>query len=280
MRSLKLLVITLALASTPALAGCQPAPGQEAALKVVTSTSLLEYIAQRVGGDHVQITSIVPAAQHPGDFDVSPKDIQALAEADVFLLHGWPGEAYAEGLIEAADNDGLTVSRIRVEGNWMTPPVQMEATDLVADALGREDADNAEAYQAAAQRYKEDVTAKAAEVQERASDAGLGGQAVLSAFFQAGFARWLGLRVVDTYGPPESLTPAKVQELVDRGREAGVVLVIDNLHSGRDAGVGIAEELGCAQVTLLNFPGGFPGTETWEKAIDRNMDLIIDAMDQ
>jgi hypothetical protein len=31
-------------------------------------------------------------------------------------------------------------------------------------------------------------------------------------------------------------------------------------------------------VTLSNFPGGFEGTETWAKAIERNVDLLIAAI--
>ena len=40
----------------------------------------------------------------------------------------------------------------------------------------------------------------------------------------------------------------------------------------------IAEELGCERIILSNFPGGFDNTETWEKAIDRNVELILGAV--
>ena len=97
---------------------------------------------------------------------------------------------------------------------------------------------------------------------------------------QAGFVAWTGLNVVATYGEPDSLTPQVVTGLVDQGREAKVTLIIDNLQSGKDAGEGIAEELGCRRIILSNFPGGFDNTETWEKAIDRNIELILDAVKQ
>jgi zinc transport system substrate-binding protein len=261
-----------------ALAGCMSPPAAAERVRVVTSTSLLLYIVEQIGGEAVQVSNIVPPAQHPGDFDASPGSIQALAEADLFLLHGWPGETYAGGMIEAAQNDSLTVVRIRLEGNWMTPSVQMQAADLVAGALGREDPDNAGAYLAAADTYKDRAVVMTNQINDRIREAALSGTPVLSAAFQAGFVGWLGFRVMGTYGPPTTLTPAVVKDLVDKGREGEVLLVIDNLHSGRDAGKGIAEELGVAQVTLSNFPGGFPGTEAWEKAIEHNVDLIIQAL--
>jgi zinc transport system substrate-binding protein len=69
-----------------------------------------------------------------------------------------------------------------------------------------------------------------------------------------------------------------VRDLVDKGKEKNVMLIIDNLQSGADAGKGIAEELGCKRVILTNFPGGFDNTETWEKAIDYNIKLILEAI--
>jgi zinc transport system substrate-binding protein len=100
----------------------------------------------------------------------------------------------------------------------------------------------------------------------------------MGASWQAGFVKWAGLNIVATYGDPGSLTPKVVKELVDKGRQAKVSLIIDNLHSGRDAGKAIAEELGSERIILSNFPGGFENTETWEKAIDRNIELILEAV--
>jgi zinc transport system substrate-binding protein len=95
---------------------------------------------------------------------------------------------------------------------------------------------------------------------------------------QAGFVRWAGLNIAATYGRPESFTPQLVRELVDIGRESSVTLVIDNVQSGQNAGAGVADELGCNRIILSNFPGCFKDTETWEKAIDQNIDLIIEAI--
>jgi hypothetical protein len=69
-----------------------------------------------------------------------------------------------------------------------------------------------------------------------------------------------------------------VKDLVDTGRSENVVLVIDNMQSGADAGAGIAEDLGCARVILSNFPGGYDDTDTWEKTIDYNVELLIEAL--
>ncbi len=247
-------------------------------LKVVTTTSLLTEMVERVGGDRVEVVNIIPPTQHPGDFDATPGDIQLLAEADLFLVHGWPGETFVPGLVASAGNPGLTVVTIDVQGNWMTPPVQRAAVARVAEALGQVDNRNSSAYLEAAADYQEMASAKEAEIRARLAEADVSRVNVVGAFWQAGFLQWAGLNVIATYGDPDSLTPQKVKELVDQGREAGVTLVVDNLHSGKDAGKAIAADLGAERVILSNFPGAFTGTETWEKAIDYNVTLLLDAI--
>jgi len=261
-------IILISLVVSSLLSSCKSTDTSR--LQIITTTSLLTYIVEQVGGDSVEVTNIIRASQHPGDFDASPQDIQKLADADLFLYHGWPGEAFVPGLIEAAANPDLTVVTVAVAGNWMTPPVQITAADLVAAALSDADSSNTDGYEQSAEDYKAAVLDKANDIQARLSGTDVPGAATLCSFWQVGFAEWVGLQVVASYGPAD-LTPQDTQELIDSGRA-------ENLQSGRDAGKAIATELGCARVILSNFPGGYDGTETWEQAIDRNIELILEAI--
>jgi zinc transport system substrate-binding protein len=232
----------------------------------------------------VDVVNIIPPAQCPGHFDVKPGDIQKLADADLFLLHGWQGEMFSQELVDSADNPDLTVISLDIpsdpQSNWMIPSVQQEATDGVAAALSQVDAENSGAYQASAAEYKNTIEAKGDEVQGRLAGENLADVNVICSGMQAAFLNWIGLNVVTFYGRPDSLTPQVVKELVDKGREENVTLIIENLQSGQDAGAGIAEELDCTRIILSNFPGGFDNTETWEKAIDENVRLILEATGQ
>jgi len=98
---------------------------------------------------------------------------------------------------------------------------------------------------------------------------------------QAGFVEWAGFDIVAIYGRPEDLSVAEVEKLVVEAKEAGVALVIDNLQSGATSNSEtMAEDVGAIQVTISNFPGGFEDTETWEKALDKNVDLLLEALDE
>jgi zinc transport system substrate-binding protein len=273
---LLVVIVVLSLVLASIVVGCSDKDTDK--LKVVTSTSLIASIVERVGGNLVDVVNIIPPAQCPGHFDVKPGDIQKLADADLFLLHGWQGEKFSQELIASANNPDLTVVKIDVPGNWMTPLVQAQATDQIANALCQIDPENNSTYQQSAAEYKNIVEAKEDEVNAKIASANLSAINVLCNEQQAGFVAWIGFNIVATYGDPDSLTPQVVKDLIDQGREANVTLIIDNLQSGKDAGKAIAEEIGCGRITLSNFPGGFDNTKTWEKAIDRNIELILDAV--
>jgi zinc transport system substrate-binding protein len=247
-------------------------------LRVVTGTSLVTCIVQQVGGNHIETINLVPPNQHPGNFDVKPEDIQKLATAQLFLLQDLPGETYVDKLVAAANNPNLKVVKASVNGNWMIPSVQSAATDKVLAILSEIDPENATAYQKAADAYKKRIQAKETEIKNKLNAANVSKISVIASARQADFLQWAGFNVIATFVSAQSLTPQVVKDLVDKGKAADVPLVVNNLQDGQDAGKAIAEELNADNVNLSNFPGGFSSTATWEKAIDYNVTLLINAI--
>jgi zinc transport system substrate-binding protein len=269
-------LLVLSLAAGVLFGGC--AAEDSSKIKVVTSTSLIARIAERVGGDLVNVTNIIPPAQCPGHFDIKPGDVQELADAQLFLIHNWQGEKFSEELIASANNENLIKVMIEVPGNWMTPAVQREAADKIAAALTQIDPDNSAYYQNAADEYKAVVTAKESEITDRLGQVDMSAINVLCDEQQTGFVAWTGLNIITTYGRPETFTPQVIQDLVDQGEAGNVTLIIDNMQTGGESGKSLAEELGVTHIVLSNFPGGYENTDTWEQAIDKNIDLILDAI--
>jgi zinc transport system substrate-binding protein len=273
---LVVLVLVLTISAFTLLGGCSTADSTR--LKVVTSTSLMAQIVERIGGDNVEVVNIIPPAQCPGHFDVKPGDIQKLAGAKLFLIHNWQGEKFSADLIASANNKDLVTVIVELAGNWMAPQVQRDATDKISAALIQVDPANTAAYEKAAAKYKAAVTDKETSAKERLSKVDFTAVNVLCDEQQAGFIKWAGLNIVATYGRPDTFTPQVVKDLVDKGRAGSVTLVIDNMQTGGESGKSLAEELGVKQITLSNFPGGYDDTSTWEKALDKNIDLILAAV--
>jgi ABC-type Zn uptake system ZnuABC Zn-binding protein ZnuA len=244
----------------------------------MTGTSLVSTIVEQIGGSHVEVFNLVPPSQHPGNFDVKPSDIHNLSTAKLFLLQGLPGETYVDQLISSANNPNLKVVKAGIPGNWMIPTIQSSAVDRVLAALMDVDSSNAQDYQAAAVKYKQAITDKDAEIRAKLVKANVASVNVIASTRQADFLAWAGFNVVGTFDSASSLTPQAVKDLVDTGKAKGVSLVINNLQDGEDAGKGIAASLGAKNINLSNFPGGFSDTDTWEKAIDYNVNLLLNAI--
>jgi zinc transport system substrate-binding protein len=249
---------------------------------IVGGSVFISNIVQDVADGKLESRPFIPPGMCPGHYDVKPSDIKALANAKAFFVHNYQRNyENVTGLIEAAQNPDLIIRVIDIMGNWMTPPVQADAVDIIAQALGEIDEENAEYYQEEAQERVQEILAKGEEVKDRLLDAEIEEIKVICAEMQAGFANWAGFDIVATYGRPEDLSTAEVADLVAKAREAGVALVIDNLQSGATAtSETMAQDIGAIQVTLSNFPGGFEDTATWEKALDKNIDLLLEALNE
>ncbi len=249
---------------------------------IMAGSSLITNIIQDVADDKVEPRTLIPPGVCPGHYDIKPSDIVALANSKALFIHNWQKNyENVTGLIEAAENPDLIIRVIDIIGNWMTPPVQAEAVDKIAQALGEIDQENAAYYQEKAAERAQAILAKGEEVRNRLLEAGIEEVKVICAAMQEGFVKWAGFDVVATYGRPEDLRVAKMKELVAEAQEAGVALAIDNLQSGATAtGAAMAQDIGAIQVTISNFPGGFENTETWEKAIDKNVDLLLEALNE
>jgi zinc transport system substrate-binding protein len=272
------IIAVLMLAVLSLSLSCTSSP--VASVDIMAGSSLIANIIQDVAGDKMDTRTLIPPGVCPGHYDVKPSDIEALANSKAFFIHDYQ-EYFTNvtGAIEAADNPDLTVTVINVTGNWMVPSVQAEAVDKIAQALGELDPENAAYYQQRAADREQAVLAKGGDVKDELEGAGVDGVKVLCADMQIGFVQWAGFDIVATYGRPEDLSMTDVDQLVTEAKQAGAALIIDNLQSGSATlGATIEQDVEAIPVTISNFPGGFENTETWEKAIDKNVDLLLEAL--
>jgi len=248
---------------------------------IVAGSSFITNIIQDVANNKVEPRTLIPPGVCPGHYDVKPSDIEALANSKALFIHNYQQNyENVTGAIEAAENPDLIITVLNVTGNWMVPAVQAEVVDKIAQALGEIDPENDAYYQERAADRKQAILAYGEQVKNTFQQAGVDGVKVICAEMQAGFVRWAGFDVVATYGP-EELRPADRGQLITEAEQTGVALIIDNLQSGATTlGESIGQDIGAIQVTISNFPGGFENTQTWEKAMDKNVDLLLEALNE
>jgi zinc transport system substrate-binding protein len=78
-------------------------------LRVVTTLFPLYDFARQIGGGNVAITLLLPPGTEPHAFDPTPRDIDRIRDADVFIYTGPHMEPWAEDLIAGIDAGDLHV---------------------------------------------------------------------------------------------------------------------------------------------------------------------------
>lgn len=108
----KVIVFVLCLSTALGLTACaSQSSGESTDVKVkvsVTFNALYEF-TKAVGGNKVEISTIIPDGTEPHDFEPKAQDLVALNSAQVFVYNGLGMEAWAEDAISAAGNEGLIV---------------------------------------------------------------------------------------------------------------------------------------------------------------------------
>jgi zinc transport system substrate-binding protein len=249
---------------------------------IMAGSSLIANIIQDVADGKLETRTLIPPGTCPGHYDVKPSDIETLANSKAFFIHDYQQSFQnVAGAIEAAENPDIIITVLNVTGNWMVPAVQAEAVDKIAQALADIDPENAAYYQQRAADREQAILAKGEEVESELQGAGVEGVKVLCADMQVGFVQWAGFNITATFGRPEDLSTTDVAQLVTEAKQAGAALIIDNLQSGSATlGAAIEQDVEAIPVTISNFPGGLENTETWEKAIDKNVDLLLEALNE
>lgn len=90
------LLFAIALLATPTHAFA------DEPLKVVASFSILSDMVEAVGGDHVAVTSLVEADEDTHVYEPVPRDVVAVAGADLVVVNGLGFEGFIDRLIEAS----------------------------------------------------------------------------------------------------------------------------------------------------------------------------------
>jgi len=129
--------------------------GTEGTVEVLASFYPLQFVVEQVGGEHVSVSNLTPAAAEPHDLELSPAQVRGIGQADLVV--------YLSGLQNATDEavaaqspEHVVDSAEAAEADAADPHFWLEPTrlSLVGDAVAAElsaiDPDNAADYTAGA----------------------------------------------------------------------------------------------------------------------------------
>lgn len=116
-------IVALSAASALALAGCAGANTPESSangkIQVVASTDVYGQIAEEIGGDAIEVTSIITSAsQDPHSFEATAQDQLVVSRADLIIENGGGYDSFMDSLIEASDAQGHVITAAEYSHDW------------------------------------------------------------------------------------------------------------------------------------------------------------------
>ncbi|TKR22601.1 zinc ABC transporter substrate-binding protein [Cellulomonas hominis] len=264
--------VALGLAGA-ALAACSPAGDDDAPHDVVAAFYPLQFVAERVGGEHVAVTSLTPPGGESHDLELSPSAVSRVGEADlVVYLSGFQAATDAAvaattpaHVVDTAEAAALEVAPDGVEPGagtgldphfWLDPTRLADVAHQVGDALAEIDPEHAGDFAAAADALVADLDALDVEL-----EAGLAvcrGATLVASHEAFGYlAQRYGLHQVGLSGidPEVEPSPARLRDVAATVEAEGVrTLFFETLTSPKVTRT-LADDLGVATAVLDPLEG-------------------------
>jgi len=166
-------LFAIALSAVLALSGCAPTQAESQKFQIVASTNVWGSIAAAIGGDKVEVTSIIDNAnKDPHSYEATARDQLAVEKADLVIANGGGYDDFIDTMSQAAGNKQIfrassAVTSVAWQENehlWFSLQAVAEVAAALADTLASIDGENAQTYLANSTAYLAELTALAGEV--------------------------------------------------------------------------------------------------------------------
>jgi zinc transport system substrate-binding protein len=242
----------LGLGTLSACSTDSAAAGNTDKFDVVASFYPMQYLAEQIGGDHVNVTTLTEPGQEPHDLELSTKQTAELGEADAVLylksLQPAVDEAVSQSEVKSKI-DAATLTKLEDHGDvehehgageehgeeeehaldphiWLDPVKYREVAEGVAKAFEKADPDHAADY-----RKNAAALTKKLDTLDTAFEDGLKNTATKVFFTNHAAFGYLAERygltqeAISGLDPESEPSPARIKELQTEARADGVTTV-------------------------------------------------------
>ncbi|RMG92323.1 MAG: zinc ABC transporter substrate-binding protein [Chloroflexi bacterium] len=273
---------------------------REGKLQVVATTSIIGDVVAQVGGDLIELTTLVAAGQDPHGYEPSAQALTAVANADVIFINGYDLE---EGLLRTLQNTAEDVPFVPVSANisprvldglpdphtWLDPHNVKQWVENIEQTLSALDPENTAVYQQNATRYQTQLDQLITEIEQQISQIPPERRLLVTNHDALGyFADRYGFTIIGTVIPASSSlaepSAADLTQLVNDMKEAGIcTLFVESSVNDRLARAVAAELNFCDEVqvlTLYTGATGLPGSgaETYLGMMRANVTAIVSGL--
>ena len=294
--------LTMALLFATSFSACSSKPATQSPPKpsrvnLVATMSTLAALAQSVGGDRVDVTSLVPVGASPETYEPTPRDIITLSKAQLIVENGAGLELWLSKLLRTAANhsarvlvlsDGLPVEGASggQPGNphlWLDPQFAKIYLNKIAAALREVDPDHTRDYSANERAQLAELDALDAWIKQQIARVPVQRRAMIT-FHDAWyyFDRRYGLRDIGTIEPSPGQEPsaAWLAKLITLARDNHVRAIFAEPQFSPKLAAQLASSAGIVTVRDLydDTLGTTPGLQSYDGIMRYDVDTIVKAL--
>jgi zinc transport system substrate-binding protein len=275
------IAIALAVTGTSALlasCGSSDAGGTPGKVDVVASFYPLQWMAEQVGGDRVEVSSLTKPGAEPHDLELTPSDVGSVQEADVVAyLSGFQpavddavADASGAEVFDAAEAVDLDLTFTPIEEGaqhddeagstdphfWLDPTLMAQAADEFADTLAKADPDHAAEYRANAKTLVGELDQLDGEMEAGLADCER--KELVTSHNAFGYlARRYGLKQVGITGltPEQEPSPKDLAAIADFVEQHGVTTIYFETLTSPSIAKTLAAETGADTAVLDPIEG-------------------------
>lgn len=250
---------------------------EETDIKIVCSNSILADFTFNLITKNVSIDYIMPSGVCPAFYDTCPSDVSKIVNADIIISLGSSKmEPWLNDLITY--NSDAELIECKDLGEWNYPTGAKRYVNYLTDGLSSILPEKNTKIHENSELYLEKVDEKFLELKNKIEINGFINKSIICIIWLKDLIESLGLRVSQTYGPPQGLSVQDELDVINAALNNDVCTIVDNLQSGTDFGAYVASESGASHVIFSNFPGAIPGTDTYLDMISYNTDQLINGI--
>ncbi len=282
----RLAAVAAALLAALALAACGGSRTSEddGRPQVVVSLPLFADFVHQVGGDLVEVSSLLPSGADPHTYEPTPQDVRRVTEAHLAFTNGFdlepgilnviePNLPNAASLIELAQTTAAAGANLRETDPhlWLSVDNAREYVRIIRDALTETDPEGAAKYEQNYQGYLARLDELDEYVKDKLSALPPQRRELVTTHDAFGYlADYIGFEVaaVVSVSPGQEPSAADIAELQETIEEADIGAVFEEPQLGPESSVlqQAADDLGVEVCTL------------YSDALDNDVPTYIDMM--
>lgn len=231
--SLRAVALAAVLLAPVALTGCGStgAEGDSGSgpVSVVATTNVWGSIAERVGGDSVEVTSIVTdPSQDPHSYQASTQTLLTVSRAGLLVENGGGYDDFLDQMVSSSSTDAPVLNAVEVSGKdaqglnehlWYDLPTARRMADAIAEELGRLRPEQARTFERNAASLDADIEKIEADVKALRED--YAGKPI-------GITEPLPLQLTEAIGLVDR-TPAEFSQAIEEGADVSPAVLKETL---------------------------------------------------